>query len=262
MCMSCMRRSQSSRHDAGGVPLPSVLPPCGCQAGPALAPCGECQHYSKTHRIRQRVEHGAVVEDELCQGGEPGQGRAPGGPVRADVPQPAAVLEHQALQGAQAAHPCIPTHSSLVAAAGSAPCSPHLDCSPHYEILWRIFSAARGCPCAVRLHLSLCLPCSAPATACPACQGLSQGLFRRSRCSPVHDGRVAEKFTSAACDSFITYWGRRIWQCSSIARECKSRCSSWSCIWLKRRRIAVDASAPSEKAFTEQPKNGSALLVC
>ena len=58
------------------------------------------------YRIRQGVEHGAVVKDELCEGGQAVQGRAPGRAVGADVTQPGAVPERQALQGAHAAHPC------------------------------------------------------------------------------------------------------------------------------------------------------------
>lgn len=57
-------------------------------------------------RVGNGVELGAVVEDELCEGGEAGEGGAPGGGVGGDVPEPAAVLEGQALQAPQLPQTC------------------------------------------------------------------------------------------------------------------------------------------------------------
>jgi hypothetical protein len=61
---------------------------------------------AEAHRVRQGVELGAVVEDELGKGGEPREAGAPGGNIRAEVPQPAAVLERQALQIPELAQAC------------------------------------------------------------------------------------------------------------------------------------------------------------
>lgn len=60
----------------------------------------------KPHRIGQRVEHGAVIEDELGERGQPRQAGAPRRAVGTLVAQPGAVLKHQAAQASQRAQAC------------------------------------------------------------------------------------------------------------------------------------------------------------
>ena len=51
-----------------------------------------------------------MVEDKLGEGGEAGEVGAPGGRVGAQVAQPTAVFERQALQAAQLAQACAVAH--------------------------------------------------------------------------------------------------------------------------------------------------------
>jgi hypothetical protein len=105
------------------------------------------------HHIRQRVEHGAVLEDELGERREPRQAGAPGRPVRALVAQPAAVLEHQAAQARQLPQACmqgalIVKLQTIHSSEPSVACTSAVACTPHvqkYSLLLQSPCRAMAC---------------------------------------------------------------------------------------------------------------------